>query len=89
MFTYKYDFKKIYDLIYEMVNDLQYVHDMSFADSLILNDKLVFIYNRNINSNYNKFGIDLQQYVSIVDDTLKLELEQYDDRYQYIIKTKW
>lgn len=84
-----YDYKKLYDLIYEMIADLQYVHNMIFADTIILKDKIVLIYNINIQSNSDGFGYELQQHINIIDDTIKVELEIYDDRLQYIIKSKW
>jgi len=85
----KHNFKVIYDQIYEMITDMQYVYNLSTVDTLVLTDKIVLIYNYNIKINTDGFGKDLQEYINLIDDTLKVELEVYDDRFQFIIMSKF
>jgi len=84
-----YDYQQLYDLIYETITDLEYVHNLKLNDALILTDKIVLVYKRDVMVLIDKFGRDLQVHIQLIDTNIKVLLEEYDDRYQFIIQRKF
>ena len=89
MSTIIYDYKRLYDLIYETISDLEYVHNLTIIDVIIKNNFIVLVYKRLVTIPIDIFCRDLQLHISYIDDTIKVVLEEYDDRYQVILQRKW
>ena len=58
-----YDYKKLYDIIYEIIADLEYVHNLTAVDALIKPDMIALIYKRNVMTPLDRFCKDIQVHI--------------------------